>query len=138
MNIKLWIACTFLFTGVIHASEAVIDVPSFVGKTKLETSKIIGEPTSCSPSKYGEKCLFDKAETEIVFIEDRADWITIEGIDDIPFTEDTIKSLGFSTHKPSFSNSFTMRWDSIDNLISVSIFKGGTNSDYAYIKAYTP
>lgn len=137
MNKKLWIPFYVLIFGSVQASEIVLDVPALVGKSKAEVSEIIGEPISCGPSKYGEKCKFKKAETEIVFIKGKADWITIEGIDNKPFADTTLQLFGFNNQKPSYSNSFTKRWEPLEGLISFSLFKGISNSDYAYIKAYT-
>lgn len=137
MRNKILIAICLLLSGVVQAGEVVIDVPALVGKSKADVAKIIGEPTSCGSSKYGEKCQFKKAEAEIVFIKGKADWITVEGIDDKPFSDETIQLLGFKKQSPSFSNSFTKRWEPLQGLISVSLFKGSSNSDYAYIKAYT-
>jgi hypothetical protein len=134
---KIFFAAMLLSTTYVHASDAVIDVPALVGKSKSQVSGLIGQPTSCSSSKYGEKCQYEKAETEIVFINKKADWITVEGLDDKPFSDSTITFLGFKPQKPSFSNAFTMKWEPLQGLRSVSIYKGGANSDYAYIKAYT-
>mgnify|MGYP003624254302 FL=1 len=137
MNKNLWIAFLLLISGSVQAGEIVLDVPALVGKSKADVSKILGGPISCGSSKYGEKCQFKKAETEIVFIKGKADWVTVEGIDDKPFSDATIQLLGFKAQKPSFSNSFSKRWEPLQGLISVSLFKGSSSSDYAYIKAYT-
>lgn len=135
---KLFIPLSvLLFAASTEANEVILDIPALVGKTKAEVSEVIGSPTSCSTSKYGEKCQFEKAETEVVFIKGKADWITVEGLDEEPFSDSTIELLGFKPHKPTFSNSFTKRWEPLEGLKSVSLFKGTNKSDYAYIKAYT-
>lgn len=127
----------FALSLVANAKEVIIDVPSIIGKSKAEVSSLIGKPTSCDSSKYGEKCQFKRGETEIVFIKGKADWITVEDLDNHPFTNSTIILLGFKLQTPSFSNAFTKRWEPLQGLKSVSLFKGENNSDYAYIKAYT-
>jgi hypothetical protein len=137
MSNKIWIALCFLLSGSVQAGEVIIDIPALVGKSKADVSKIIGDPLSCASSKYGEKCQFEKAETEIVFIKGRADWVTVEGLDDKPFSDSSIQLLGFKGQSSSFTNSFTKRWEPIQGLLLVSLFKGSSNSDYAYIKAYT-
>ena len=109
----------------------------FVRMANFANSEILGEPTNCSKSKYGQKCFYSVAETEIVFINGKADWITVEGIDNIPFNQKALKSIGIAPATPSFKNNFTLRWTSIQGFKEVSIFKGATNSDYAYIKAFT-
>ena len=117
--------------------SAVVDVTKIEGKTQAQVSNVLGKPTKCSKSKYGSKCSYSVGETEIVFINGKADWITIEGIDNIPFNSQALKSIGISPIKPSFKNNFTLRWSSIQGLREVSIFKGEKNSDYAYIKVFT-
>ena len=119
------------------SAEVIIDIFSIAGKSKHEVSEVLGKPTSCGSSKYGEKCQFKKAETEIVFIKGKADWITVEGLDNYPFKNETLKEIGLKQSNPTFSNAFTKRWEYKQGLLSVSLFKGERNSDYAYIKVYT-
>ena len=76
-------------------------------------------------------------ETEVVYINGVADWITIEGIDHIPFGPSALTAIGIAESNPSFKDSFTLRWDNLPGFLSVSIFKGASNSDYAYIKVKT-
>lgn len=137
MNKQLLLGAVILFSSVVQAEDIIIDIPALVGKSKGEVVKLIGKPTSCVNSKYGEKCQFDKGETEIVFIKGKADWFTVEGLDAQPFADTTILQLGFMPQKSSSSNDFTITWEPIQGLISVSLFKGSDNSDYAYIKAFT-
>jgi hypothetical protein len=125
------------FSGSAFAAGPVIDVPAIVGKSKSAVSSLIGQPSSCSSTKYGEKCLFPKGETEIVFIKGKADWITVEAIDNVPFNQAALNSIGLKSTKPTFKNDFTLRWSGISGLYEVSIFKGVNNCDYAYIKGFT-
>jgi hypothetical protein len=67
----------------------------------------------------------------------RADWITIEAIDNVPFSQAALEVIGLKNSPPSFKNSFSMKWSGLNGLYEVSLFKGASNSDYAYIKAYT-
>jgi len=137
MKMKILLLLFFTVPACSQQQDILINVMELVGKNKDAVSEIIGAATNCSPSKYGETCQFAMAETEIVFIQGRADWITIEGLDDQPFSNSIIQLLGFQPKSPNFSNAFTKRWEPIQGLISVSLFKGSSNSDYAYIKAYT-
>lgn len=125
-----------VFTNLAYA-EAIIDVTKIAGKTEAEVSSYLGQPISCGKSKYGKKCQYEKGETEIVFIKGKADWITVEGIDHIPFSKSALIAIGLKEASPSFSNNFTLRWNSIQGLMEVSIFKGASKSDYAYIKVKT-
>ena len=136
MKIQILVLSLSLFS-TMSFSSTLIDVVKIAGKSQDQVAEILGKATSCSKGKYGQKCSYSVAETEIVFINGKADWITVEGIDNVPFSNDALKSIGLTPTIPNFKNNFTLRWLSIQGLGEVTIFKGATNSDYAYIKAFT-
>lgn len=136
MNRVFIAAATFLFLGLAHA-EAIVDVTKIAGKSEKQIAAYLGTPSSCSKSKYGKKCQYEKGQTEIVFINGEADWITVEGIDQVPFSKAGLGALGLKEANPTFTNAFTMRWEQIQGLREVSLFKGASASDYAYIKVKT-
>ncbi len=134
---KLLFIVIAVFTASTAYAEPIVDVLKIAGKSESEVESYLGAPESCGESKYGNKCQYTKGETEIVFIKGKADWITIEGIDSVPFSKTALTVLGLKEATPSYKNNFTLRWNSIQGLIEVSLFKGESNSDYAYIKTKT-
>lgn len=131
---------TLALTALISATASaapVVDVTQIAGKTEAAVSAYLGAPSDCGKSKYGKKCQYSKGETEIVFINGKADWITIEGMDSIPFTKAALTALGLKVRHPSFSSDYSLKWNSIQGIGEISIFKGGSKSDYAYIKVAT-
>lgn len=131
------IAVAILSSPELLADDAIIDVPTIIGKSEAAVAKIIGKPTECSNVKHGRKCSYAKAETEIIFISGKADWITLEGIDTLRFNKSALNSIGIKPQAPSFTNNFTMRWEPLQGMRSVSLFGAGINADYFYIKVYT-
>ncbi|MDC0550137.1 hypothetical protein OAO58_00890 [bacterium] len=127
----------FLTLPICLAAEPVVDILKIAGKSKSEVESVLGKPTKTSKSKYGEKCTYKTGETEIVFIKGKADWITVEGVDELPFNERTIKSIGLKEAKTVHKTEWEMRWEKIQGLLSVSLFKGEKKSDYFYIKVKT-
>ena len=125
------------FSGSAIAASPVIDVPAIAGESKSAVAGLIGTPSACSKTKYGEKCSYSKSDTEIVFIKGKADWVTVEAMDSVPFNQSALESIGLKSTRPPFKNNFTLRWSGLNGLYEVSIFKGGNNCDYAYIKAFT-
>lgn len=136
MQRLLAVAIFAVSVSTAHA-EAIVDVKKIAGKSENDVFAYLGKPISCGSSKYGKKCQYKKGETEIVFINGNADWITIEGIDHIPFSNSALSAIGLKEARPSFSNNLTLRWNSIQGLMEVSIFKGASKADYAYIKVKT-
>lgn len=61
----------------------------------------------------------------------------VEGVDEIPFSNAVLSALGLEEKMPTFKNDFTLRWEDIQGVKEVSVFKGNSASDYAYIKVKT-
>ncbi|OFA09050.1 hypothetical protein DUPY_02920 [Duganella phyllosphaerae] len=95
------------------------------------------KPT-CVRNKRGTKCAYNDGRIEITFINGKADWITVNGLEQIPFTDAGIVRLGFSEKSPAFRSPVVMRWNGLPGVLEVSMFKGQTGTDYAYIKVKTP
>ena len=136
MQIK-FIALLILFFSSMSSSANIINVMNIVGKNEIQVADMLGTPTGCSKSKHGRKCSYAKAETEIMFIRGKADWITIEGIDNVPFNNNALKYIGITPKAPTFSNNFMIRWTHLQTLKEVTLFKGQKNSGYVYIKAFS-
>lgn len=125
-------------TAKPQALPPIVDVPDIAGKSQAEVSTVLGNPTSCETIKQGRKCLFDTGETEVVFIAGKADWISVEALDDAPYSADALPLLGFKKTNPSFSDENVIRWNSIHGFHEISIFPGQSGIDYALIKTVTP
>lgn len=130
------VAMIYFFSGLAQANE-IVDLKKIAGKSEAEVSAYLGNPVSCGKSKQGKTCQYAKGETEIVYIQSKADWITVEGIDSVDFGPSALMSLGLKAVPPSFKNELTMWWHSISGMKELSLFKGTSKSDYAYIKVKT-
>ncbi len=85
MGKLIFVAIATLTATAVYA-EPIVDVLKIAGKSESEVTSYLGAPKSCGKSKYGNKCQYTKGETEVVFINGKADWITVEGIDSVPFS----------------------------------------------------
>ncbi len=61
------------------AAGVLFDIPKLAGKTETEIEKLLGEPVFCSKAESALNCSFQENEIEIVFIDGKADWITVNG-----------------------------------------------------------
>ncbi|MDO9167924.1 MAG: hypothetical protein Q7U18_02340 [Methylobacter sp.] len=57
----------------------LFDIPKLAGKTQAEVEVLLGEPVFCAKSESALNCSFQEDEIEIVFIDGKADWITVNG-----------------------------------------------------------
>ena len=131
------VAALLLPLSAASAASIVIDIKDIIGQPKSVVENKLGKAVSCSASKYGQKCIFSKSEIEIVFIDAKADWITINKIAGAPYAEDSLALLGLPPKKPTFSNANVMRWTNISGILEVSLFPAQSGVDYAYIKVKT-
>jgi hypothetical protein len=61
------------------AAGALFNIPKIAGKTQIEVEALLGEPVFCAQAGSASNCSFKENEIEIVFIDGKADWITVYG-----------------------------------------------------------
>ena len=128
--------------------QPLIKINDIVGKSLSKVEKILGKAESLekarpsgTPCKVNpcDKAYFKSGKYEIVFINKKADWITINDVSEYTLDENVITILGLNHVNPSFRNqSSVLRWDNIQGINEISFFNNGANRlDYIYIKAFT-
>lgn len=125
----------------------IVSIPSIAKKDNKTVESILGPSEECHDIKFstkdsdktqkGKNCSYKNGKIEIVYINEKADWITVNNMNDVSYTPDSIKILGLDPEEPSFHNEYNMRWDNKFNLVSVQLHPAGHNIAYAYIKALT-
>lgn len=121
----------------VEEKKPILDILTIIGKNQGQIQQIIGSPINCANTKFGVKCSYNSVVSEIIFIQDKADWITVDKLKGIPFDRTAPRMLGLNLQEPTFENEYMMRWSSALGLKEVQLFKGANNSDYVYIKSYT-
>jgi len=138
MSRKLLATAAFLAVQCAPLFAApIVEIKTIVGKPEGEISKMLGAPAKCEKIKQGKRCAYRNSQIEIVFIGGKADWITINGLSETKFSPSALAAIGLEEREPTIRTPFLMRWEPTQGFKSVSIFKGNTGVDYAYIKAKT-
>jgi hypothetical protein len=146
--IKILLVALTLVSCVNSKKEIIIDVSSIIGKNKTEIEKILGKPDNVEMIKPSntpcvnvpcEKANYQSDKFEIVFINDKSDWITINKVSEFEINNENIELLGLELKEPSFNNSGNVtKWNNIENIKEISIFDNGSGKiDYIYIKNLT-
>jgi len=118
--------------------EPLVDVLKLARKSKQEMADYLGSHGRCKFNRWGEICRYSKKNIEILYINGKADWITVEGLEGIPFGAEALKSLGLSVEEPDVHDDKSMLWNDLDGLKEVTIFNTRGMVDHAYIKVATP
>lgn len=130
-------ALAIVTSTVAHASP-VVDIPQIAGRSMKQVGELLKAKPTCAKNKRGTKCDYNDGRIEIIFIDGKADWITVNRLEQVPFTDAGIVRLGFGEKSPVFRSPVVMRWNGLPGVLEVSMFKGQTGTDYAYIKVKTP
>ena len=128
--------------------QIVLDLKKIAGKNKTEVDKVLGKSekvetfsASNTPCKNTpcEKVYYQKDKYEIVFINGKADWITINDLSQYDLKEENIEILGLSLTETDLKNpQNVITWKNIENINEISIFNDGSGKiSYAYIKVAT-
>ena len=119
-------------------SLEAFNISDVAGKSRSSVEEILGDSLGCDDVSQGTQCRYSLVETEIVFIDGLADWITIEGIDSLTFGRFILNYFGLEPLLPSFETEYVLRWEPYEDYRSISAFAGvGSKADYLYIKVFT-
>lgn len=137
-HVRLALGLLVILSGTMAHAAPVVDVPQIAGQTMKQVGEQLKVTPTCAKNKRGTKCAYNDGRIEIVYIDGKADWITVNGLEQVSFTAAGIVQLGFSQKSPSFNAPMVMRWNGLPGVLEVSMFKGQAGTDYAYVKVKTP
>lgn len=135
MTIKL--ALIILFSVNVLSAAPIIEIKKVAGKTANEVESVLGAPSQTETVKQGTKRFYMKGAIEIVFINDKADWITVTPTKMTSFTKEALGELGLPVREATFSNQHVLKWEPFDDYQSISIFPGPDGIDYIYVMTQT-
>lgn len=127
-----------------NEEPTAVDLASIAGKTQNEVSKVLGSPIDNEmtrengSTKYGPKKFYRDESVEIVFIDGKADWITIYPKEKVHFSVEALTALGLEVRGSDFRNDNEIRWGKHVKYHEISAFGGQNDSVwYYYIKVKT-
>lgn len=138
--VHLLVTIFFVFgvTRSVDAAPVAFDVLTLAGKTPSEVEAAVGRASGCSQAELGLSCRYEQRGIQIVFISDKADWITFERLPSVKFAASAIQSLGLPLNRPDFQSADVIRWTGVGGLREVAIFPADDNVWYVHVKVLTP
>ncbi|HZV71072.1 MAG TPA: hypothetical protein VFG10_16070 [Saprospiraceae bacterium] len=127
------------------SSDTFINIPNLAKKSKAEVDAYLGEPfrhTTISPSNAPCPCesyMYKDGNIEVVFMNNIADWITVNHMESIDFDAKTIlQKLGIPYSDPAIQRDNVMKWNDFNGYDQLSVFGNGNGKAYyAFLKAIT-
>jgi len=118
-------------------------IPAIAGKSSSQVAGILGQPTATetihSRGRPLTKRYYRDGDIEIVYVNGKADWITVFGRGRLPFGPAVLPALGLPSAEPTFSNpAAVIRWETIPGIRELSVFPGGNGwAHYVYVLVNT-
>jgi hypothetical protein len=120
----------------LPAADASADwrLADFAGKPRDEAEQALGRPFGCEPALHSTRCRY-AAGVEVVYIEERADWITIR----FPYGRHALNAtalqrLGLPAQAPSAEDEHSLLWTGLPGLHDVHIVGDRNGVLYARIR----
>lgn len=128
-----------------NSPDIILDIKKIGLKNLKEIELVLGNGVLLENVKIGDKKYpkygFNDDAVEIVFIEDKADWITINDMKSTKFENCSIDKLGdFNCINRDFKSDEVMRWNNVNGFNEIAFFRKWDNGkmtayiDYAHIK----
>ena len=124
-----------VYAGVVSAAE--YPVLQWIGKSENEIAAILGPGEKCKDRSRGRSCEYLDNTVQIIFIDGRADWIAIGGLQGIPFDYEALRVVGLHPTPPFVHMASRMHWQHHHGLELVSVFARGEETAFIEIRAYT-
>jgi len=133
---------------IVEKVPVILDIKRIAGQSPKQVEKIIGLPDHKKPQRITDspcgklvcqQYTYRNEQLEIVFINNKADWITIRKVNDFGFSQEVTEFLGLPNSAPDFVGSGVIRWKYVSGINEISIFTDGNGGiDYFYILCDTP
>lgn len=115
--------------------RSVLDL---AGRPEQQVRPLLGEPLSCRPTYQGTSCSYENGNTEIIYIDARADWITFTGMENVPFTAEALRHVGLAPAPPLARNPTRLLWLQHQGMEAITVYGDGHAARMIQVRAYTP
>jgi len=126
------------FEDLARRQPQIVSVPALAGADAERVAVLLGPPTQCERSAYGENCRYRTANADIAFIDGKADWITLSGFDDVKPGAEALALLGLEPAPADSQSDTEMRWQDTQGLREILLVHNASEIRYVRIKTSTP
>jgi len=117
------------------ATAVQVDVIPFAGALRAKAEEVLGAPQRCEAALASERCRYAHG-VEVVYIEGRADWITVQlGYERYPLEPSTLAAVGLPVAEPSITTQHELIWSGHAGFKSVQLVGDENGATYVRIKA---
>ncbi len=122
----------------LAAVQPRLEVLELVGQSQPAIEARLGAPERCRQTYHGVACEYAAQQIDITYIDGKADWILVSGLQQVAFDHRALEHIGLQPAPPLVRNPFRMHWQSHQGLAVVSVYARGAYVDFIHVQAYTP
>ncbi len=104
------------------------------GRSEAELATVLGPPWDCESSLYSRRCRYAPGGTEVVFIDGKADWLTIRSPGEVGFDASALTRIGLAAKKPDQTTAEELIWTDLGGLREVRAVSDGNGVQLLRIK----
>lgn len=120
----------------------VVNVPEIAGRSEAEVAQLLGAPkersTTINNGKTYPALYYQEGQTEVVYVDGKAEWISVRNLNRLPFSTGALPALGIANAgEPSYASAGVIRWEyrKYPPLHGIYLFPAqGGQLDHAYIQ----
>lgn len=104
------------------------------GRSEAELATVLGPPWDCESSLYSRRCRYAPGGTEVVFIDGKADWLTVRSPGEVGFDASALTRIGLAARKPDRTTAEELIWSDLGGLREVRVVSDGGTVQLLHIK----
>lgn len=110
------------FESLDPASGApLFRIAEVAGHSEAELAVVLGPPWDCESSLYSRRCRYAPDNTEVVFIDGKADWLTVRSPGEVAFDASALGRIGLPDRKPDQATAEELVWTGFGGLREVRV-----------------
>jgi len=109
-------------------------IDEVAGKAEAEVAAVLGPPWNCESSKYSRRCSYAPGSTEVVYIDGKADWLTVTALGESPLDDQLLMRVGLKPAKPGTASDEERVWTALAGLREVRAYGTPERAQFLRIK----
>jgi hypothetical protein len=123
------------FESLDPASRApLFRIAEVAGRPEAEVAAVLGPPWQCESSRYSRRCRYAPGATEVVYIDGKADWLTVTALGDAPLDDQLLMRIGLQPAPAGTASDQERVWLTLGGLREVRAYGTPDRAQFLRIK----
>lgn len=109
-------------------------IADVAGKAEADVAAVLGPPWNCESSLHSRRCSYAPGSTEVVYIDGKADWLTVTALGESPLDDALLMRIGLKAAKPGSASDEERVWSDLAGLREVRAYGTPERAQFLRIK----